>query len=416
MGEFVLKNRDYLLLFIGSVVSNLGTHMYNFAMSLYVLSLTGRPFIQGLYLATGGVVFFIVSIFSGALVDHMDKTKIVYLTDFIGGITVLIATYIVYLDISYTVTLITLFSTSVVLGINSAMFNPAASSLPAHILEENQMQQNSSLRMGMFALYGILGVVFGGLMYDFLAIEILMLVNGISFILSGISEFFIKTKTIAERIKLSFKDTLVKVKEGVSYLVQLKPIFYMVSFASILNFFTVPVISNGGPYLFEILLEKPATYLSVINGVFPVGIIITSLYLGSRPQSEKVSKLLFFGFRGMAILFAVFTVNVYLIVNGIIPFGTFMIVTAATMLIMGITNGFVNVPFNTAIMTTVDKEMMGRTFSVIAIISNGLTPIALALGGFVIETFGLMILFYMAVGAIFLSTLIITHNKYVKQL
>ncbi|MEC9485756.1 MAG: MFS transporter [Candidatus Izemoplasma sp.] len=416
MGEFVLKNRDYLLLFIGGLISNLGTHMYNFAISLYILSITKSPGIQGLYLATGGVVFFAVSIFSGALVDQMDKTKVVYVTDFIGGITVLIATYFIYLDISLTVTLITLFSTSVVLGFNSAMFNPAASSLPAHILEDDQMQQNSSLRMGMFALYGILGVVFGGLMYDLLQIEYLMLVNAISFLLSSFSEFFIKTKTITERIKLSVKETLVKVKEGLNYLYQLKPIFYMVSFASLVNFFTIPVISNGSPYLFEIVLQKPAIYLSVISGVFPVGIMITSIYLGTKPQAEKISRQLFFGFRGMAVLFAIFTVNVFLIVNGLIPFNVFIIVTSLTMLIMGIVNGFINVPFNTAIMITVDKSMMGRTFSVITIISNGLTPIALALGGFVIQWFGLMILFYVAMAAILVSGYVITHNKYIKQL
>lgn len=416
MGNFVLKNRDYLLLFIGSVVSNLGTHMYNFALSLYVLSLTGKPSIQGLYLATGGLVFFFASIFSGAIVDHLDKTKVIYITDFIGGVTVLVATYVVFLDISLTVTLTTLFITSAILGINSALFNPAASSLPAHILEDNQMQQNSSLRMGMFALYGILGVVFGGLMYDFLPIETIMIVNGISFILSSISEFFIKTKTISERIKLSLMETFAKIKEGLKYIYSLKPILYMVAFASLLNFFTVPVIANGLPYLFEIRLGKPALYLSIINASFPAGIIITSIYLGSKPQAEKISRLLINGFIGMSMLFVVFTAGTYLLLNDYIGFSLFMVVITSTFFIMGIFNGFVNVPFNTAIMTTVDKAMMGRTFSVITIISNGITPIAIGLGGFVIEGFGLMPLFYAALIAMIGTTFMISRNKYVKQL
>ena len=37
MGENVLKNKNYLLLFLGGVVSNLGSHVYNFA---YIRSVT----------------------------------------------------------------------------------------------------------------------------------------------------------------------------------------------------------------------------------------------------------------------------------------------------------------------------------------------------------------------------------------
>ncbi|MCF7926298.1 MAG: MFS transporter [Candidatus Izimaplasma sp.] len=416
MGKFVLKNRDYLLLFLGGVVSNLGTHMYNFAISLYVLSLTGKPTIQGLYLATGGLVYFSVSIFAGAIVDHLDKVKVVYYTDLVAGISVLMATFIVFSNYSLTATLITLFIISAALGVSSALFNPAASSLPAHILEEDQMQQNSSLQHGMFALYGIFGVLLGGTLYELLEIEIIMLFNAVSFLLSSFSEYFIKTKTFPEKIKLSFKNTMIKVKEGLIYIYKLKPILYLVIFGSVLNFFTLPVIANGLPYLFEIKLQKSAIYLALINASFPIGIIITSIYLGSRIQAEKVSPLIIRGLKGMTVFFLPFVIAPYLLLNGYISFSWFMVMASLSIFIMGIFNGFINIPYNTAIMTTVDKKMLGRTFSVIAIISNGMTPIALALGGFVIEALGVMILFYMAFIAVLIITILASRNKHVNQL
>jgi hypothetical protein len=53
---------------------------------------------------------------------------------------------------------------------------------------------------------------------------------------------------------------------------------------------------------------------------------------------------------------------------------------------------------------------------VIGIISGGMTPIAIALGGVVIEYFGVMILFYVATGGMFLVSFLAYSNKYIKQL
>jgi hypothetical protein len=41
MAESVFKNKDYKLLFFGQMVSNLGTQMYNFAIALYILQVSG---------------------------------------------------------------------------------------------------------------------------------------------------------------------------------------------------------------------------------------------------------------------------------------------------------------------------------------------------------------------------------------
>ena len=181
MVDNVLKNKNYLLLFLGSVVSNLGSHVFNFAISYYIYEIA-TPTIAGIYLATGGLVYFVLSPFGGAIVDRLDKVKVVWMTDYIRGIAVVIAGLVIFSGVSLTITLIVLFATTIILGINGALFNPAASSLPPHILEENQLQQSSSLTQGMFALYMILGSIIGGAIYSFLDIEWIFIINGISFI------------------------------------------------------------------------------------------------------------------------------------------------------------------------------------------------------------------------------------------
>ena len=64
----------------------------------------------------------------------------------------------------------------------------------------------------------------------------------------------------------------------------------------------------------------------------------------------------------------------------------------------------------------VDKEMMGRVFSVTSVISNGLSPIAIALAGLVISFFGVMVLFYAGAIAMILTAIYTAKNKYIAQL
>ncbi len=418
MGTFVLKNKNYFLLFVGSVVSNLGTHIYNFAMSLYILKLTdNNAGIAGAYMAFGGLVFFALSLFGGAIVDRLDKVNVVYITDFLNGIAILIAGYIIFSDLSVTNIIIVLFISSFVLGVNSALFNPAARSLPAHILEPEQLQQSSSLQQGFGAIYGIVGAALGGVLYSFVDIEYIFWINGISFILSGISERFITTKTKADESHvLTFKGTLIDIKEGFKYILNLRPILALVIIAAFLNFFTVPVIANGLPYLFEAELEVDAYYYGILQSAFPIGVIVSSALLGMRAQREKVSPLIVFGLFGMAFAFTFLTASTYLHLGDHINFLWFMTISVIAIVITGFFNGFINVPFSVAIMRQVDKSKLGRVFSVVAIISNGLTPIAIGLGGLAITYLGLMNLFYCAVVAMFITSFLALTNKNVQQL
>ena len=419
MNTFVLKNRDYLLLFVGGVVSNLGTQIYNFAMSLYIYVVTdGNAAIAGLYLATGGIVYVVLSPFGGAIVDRLDRVRVVYVTDYIRGIAVLMGGFALFANLSPTLLLVVLFAVTIVLGINGALFNPAASSLPPHILEQDQLQQASSLSQGMHALYGIVGAALGGLMYGTIAIEYIFLINGFSFILSGFSEMFIRTKTLDEDDNhvMTIRSVMVDIKEGVQYVLNLKPILWLVIIASMLNFFTIPMVANGMPYLFEVVLDVNPLYLSILMATFPLGIILTSVVLASVKQQEKVSPLINRGLFGMAFAMVFSVVAIQLLLTDQMSFLWYMIISGVSLFVAGLFNGYINIPFNVAIMKVVDRNKLGRVSTIIGLISNGLSPVAIALGGVMIQAFGLLSLFYAASIAMLVTAVLAYRNRYVQQL
>ena len=81
-GRNVFSNRNYRLVFFGALVSDLGAVLYSFAVSFYILEISGNnAFLQGLYLALCGVVFLIATPVGGVLGDRFNKAKIMFVCD-----------------------------------------------------------------------------------------------------------------------------------------------------------------------------------------------------------------------------------------------------------------------------------------------------------------------------------------------
>ena len=69
----IFRNRNFTLVFLGALVSYVAALFYSFAVSFYILTLTdNNAFIQGLYLAIGGIVYCIASLFGGGISDRFD--------------------------------------------------------------------------------------------------------------------------------------------------------------------------------------------------------------------------------------------------------------------------------------------------------------------------------------------------------
>ena len=65
----VFANRNYRLVFFGALVSELGALLYSFAVGFYILEISGNnAFLQGLYLALCGVIFFLLVLYVGKFV------------------------------------------------------------------------------------------------------------------------------------------------------------------------------------------------------------------------------------------------------------------------------------------------------------------------------------------------------------
>src|SRR5258708_24399536 len=80
-GSGLWRNRDYVLLLSGQVVSSIGDQMQSIALPLLVLDLTGSASDTGIVLGLTTVAFLVISLVAGAFVDRWDRKLLMIVCD-----------------------------------------------------------------------------------------------------------------------------------------------------------------------------------------------------------------------------------------------------------------------------------------------------------------------------------------------
>ena len=424
----VFRYKNFTLAFLGALVSNLGNILYSFAVSFYILALTGNnAFIQGLYLATGGIVYVAVTLFGGVISDRFHKGKIMFICDYAKGIMLIAFTLLLMLVIKdANAKVAVLFVIAVIGNIIAAIFSPAASSLLPHIVPEKSYQQAQSYTSLMQSSLGILGIVLAAVLYSVLDIHILFFIVGGCYVLSGVSEMFINYDYQKKEDKLTVKQVFSDIGDGMKYIFNFKSLLFLMIGILFLNFFVAPLSSNFLPYfvatdvasnnyLFKELLT-PEMWSSVIEVAYAIGMIVMAIILSTRPKKDKIYKGLSISLSIFAGLFAVLTTIYILFAKNITDVNVMLIAFVPIGMIMGMTLITINIPISTTIMTIVDKDKLGKVNSVMDVGSQGLIPLSNFLAGLVISGLGPSWLCIICTVGLVGMTVFIILNKYVKQL
>ena len=420
--------KNFTLTFLGAFVSNLGNTLYLFAVSFYILSLTNNnAFIQGAYLATGGIVYVLVTLFGGVISDRFHKGKIMFMCDYAKGGMLIAFTLLLMLVIQDpSAKVVVLFIIAVLGNIIAAIFSPAASSLLPRIVPEKSYQQSQSYNSLMQSSLGVLGVILAAILYSVLDIHVLFFIVGGCYVLSGVSEMFIKYDYQKNEDKLTVKQVFKDIGDGMKYIGKLKPLLFLMLGILLLNFFVSPLSANFLPhfvatdvasrnYLFSNFLT-PEMWSSVIQVAYAIGMIIMALILSNRPQKDRIYKGLSISLIIFAALYVVLTTIYVFFVNNLADINVMLIAFVPIGITMGMVLITINIPITTKMLTIVDKDKLGKVNSVIDVGSQGLIPLSNFLAGLVISGLGASWLCIISTVGLSLMTIFLVINKHVKQL
>ena len=426
--ENVFRSRNYCLVFFGALVSELGALMYSFAVSFYILKISGNSaFLQGLYLALCGVALLLFTPVGGVLGDRFSKAKIMYLCDFAKGGTIILATVLMLLFPGADAHIVILFVLGVTGNIISGIFNPASGALIPHIVKEDQLQQANSYFAIKNAVEGILGVVLAGILYAALPVHTLFFIVGATFLASGISETLIRCPHTPSPDRLTIRLALQDMGDGLKYLRTQKAILAMLGSVVFINFFFAPVASNFIPFFVRTDLAAAPSYLldhvlspelwsSVFSVCVGIGSLVGAAVLSGRKPAEKCGHTVAVRLCVSAAVVVSLAFSYWVLADLGYGLNFFLIFFCIGCLATGVLLTAVNIPISTATMRIVDKDKLSKVNSIISVGSQAMIPLSSVLAGTILQTFGSTVLLFLCALGFSVTAVLLLINKPVREL
>lgn len=151
-------SKDFIIMVAGQIISILGSALLRFALSLFVLDVTGRADLFAVLFAISSLPVLLTP-FGGAIADRFNRRNLMVLFDFVNSGIVLMF-FIVLLTDNHSVLWIGL--VMVLLSFISAMYTPAVMASIPLLVSEQKLEQANGVVNGVQALAGVTAPVLGG--------------------------------------------------------------------------------------------------------------------------------------------------------------------------------------------------------------------------------------------------------------
>lgn len=409
--DSLFHSRNFNLVFLGSFVSELGAVLYSFAVSFYILEISGsNAFLQGLYLAVCGVVMLVFTPLGGVLGDRYSKSRIMYLCDYGKGGTILASVAMMLMLRENVHHIVILFVSGILGNIISGIFSPAAGALLPYIVRDDQLQKANAFFSVKNSLQSIFGVVLAGILYTALPITTLFLIVGVCYLISGVSEMFIRYEYTPPKDRLTLQTVLSDMEEGYRYLRSRKAVIVLMIAALFINFFITPLFGNFVPYfiktdlisspayLFDSFM-KPELWSSILSMLVGISSLLGALLMTMKEEQGKYGMKIAIRFCVMALTVSVMAAAYWLLVARGVSLNLFLILCSLCAFSIGFIIPLVNIPINTLMMRIIDRSQLSKVNGMISIVSQALIPLASVLAGSVLQIWdSSVLLFFCAVG------------------
>jgi len=203
-----LWSRNFLLLWQGNAVSLLGTQVFYLTLMLWAREATGSTTLVGILMMVGGLATFL-SPLGGTLADRYDRARVLVVLDLINGVLILslVAAFLLFPERT-SLLIGWLLAVQVLRGICAAFFHATVQALVPDIVSEDRLTTANSWLQSTFHVAQLVGHGAGGILFRILGAPILFLVDGVSFLLSAVSESFIRLPAGPPRREVSWKEDL----------------------------------------------------------------------------------------------------------------------------------------------------------------------------------------------------------------
>lgn len=366
--------KDFWLYEIGQFISYMGDFCSTLALSWWILNKTGSITQVSAILAPAAVFKIILLPFFAPFSDFYARKNILLISDFGRGIAAGILCACIYFDYYQLWLFILLYS---IINCLSALYL-TTSSIVTQLIPEQQMEKGMRVSQAMTSLGGISGGAFGGLVVAYFGVFIAFVTDAFSFILAGVFTLFITSNTTPIRPDSALPFNFTKWKKemavGAKIILSSRILWGMSCLALIINFFVASVWILFPLYIKKLAL-KDADFLGFMESGYAIGTLVATFILGYSTRYFSGFLLYFGSFFITGLLLALLPV----FYSSYIPIGILFLI--------GFLITHANIPYMTKMSLIIPDQYRARVNSLTTFMAAGITPLGIAITGFLSSYF-----------------------------
>ncbi|MGE7859733.1 MFS transporter [Bacillus mobilis] len=388
----LLKNRNFLLLFLGRIFTNIGDSLYYVAAMWLVYELSGNPFYSGL----AGFLTLLPSalqFLTGPFVDRWSIKNTLVITQVLQCVLILIIPITHYFDL-LTVQLL-LIIMPIVAFIEQFAYPAQSKALPL-LLNKTQLLKGNSLFSFAYQGIDLICTTLSGILVALLGAITLYVIDSFTFAITALLFFSLKMPTQAEaNTSLSTKQYFSDLKEGFS--IVFRSLMGVFLIGSVVANFSIGMTMAILPSFADSLggVKSYGFFLAAISAGSLIGALFSS-WVGKR----NVGRVSIIGFATGAIFWFLSTIVPFQWLS-ILLFGLAWIPIGAT-----------NILFATISQIVIPNQYIGRINSVMRSMGTIAMPFGSLIGGYTANVFSSQLIFALAsIGILFISLVWLLHPK-----
>lgn len=398
-----MRNKNFIIIVIGQIISLFGNAIQRFSMSLYLLEFTGSTAAFANILAISTIPYILFAPIAGRLSDKINRKKImVYLDLFCSILIGIYALILLRGRDSELIVAIVMF----MLSVCYTLYGPAVVSSIPQIVEEDKLTSANGIINQVGSVVNFLGPILAGVLYGLVGIKLIVIINAISFLVSAIMELFLDIPDVARAdeatdngkvLSIDFiKKSFIDMGHSFVYLKKEKKIILgIIASYALCNIFLVPILSIVAPYFINILLALPSQVYGVVEGICVLGMILGGFWISIKPKMFSMKKV-HYTYIPMIVGVTLMATLGFIRLNNYVLAGLFGISGMAIMLSLSLSN----VLTLTFIQQEVPSDMLGR----VSAFSTAVATISVAPGQLL---FGQVIDMGIHIGVILIITAIV---------
>lgn len=277
--ENKLFSKNFTLLILGQACSLFGNCILDFALSMYVLEITGSAAVFAGFLAAAMLPTILLSPLGGVLADRADRRSIMMLLDLASGLVVLLTAFLI--DVGNNLVLIG--GALIIMSILGAFETPTVQACVPQMQSGGNIIRANAVVNQISALSMLIGPFVGSLVYTAFGLKTVMYAGGICFLVTAGLEYFIRLDYVPSREKEGIRN-IIKGDLTVSaqFICKKTPaILKILILAAAIGFFIQGTAVVGLPYIVRSVLGLGAGYYGAAESILSfagiLGSIIASL-------------------------------------------------------------------------------------------------------------------------------------------